>query len=147
MKQSRKGVNILAVITIVILIIGIPILLSSMNKEKSRENNNTENSAEVTSNVVLKVYKEGTDKIINTTNITDVENVKKIQQINENLKAVPEANVKLAVAREWEITIDEDILISGNFSESYCYYFNKEGNISKLVKKPEELNEWLDKIL
>ena len=149
MKQNKKGINLLVVIIVIILIIGAPILLFSMNKEESNENNNNnvENSAEVTSNVVLKVYKEGTDKIINTTNITDVENVKKIQQINENLKAVPEANVKLAVAREWEITIDEDILISGNFSESYCYYFNKEGNISKLVKKPEELNEWLDKIL
>lgn len=147
MKQSKKGIKLLAIIIIVILIIGTPILLLSMNKEESNDNNNVENSPEVTSNVVLKVYKEGTDKVLNTINVTDGENVKKIQQINENLKELPKANVKLAVAREWEITIDEDILISGNFSEGYCYYYNKVANISKLVERPEKLNEWLDEML
>ena len=149
MKQNKKGINLLVVIIVIILIIGAPILLFSMNKEESNENNNNnvENSSEVTSNVVVKVYNEGTDKVLNTINVNDGESVKKIQKINENLKASPSADVKLAVAREWEITIDEDILISGNLSEGYCYYYNKEENISKLVKRPEELNEWLDKIL
>lgn len=147
MKKSKKGISLLGVIVVIIVIIGTPILLLNMNKGKDDNKENTEYGENATSNVVLKVYKEGTDKVINTLNITDGEKAKKVQEINENMKSLPKADVKLAVAREWEITIDEDILISGNFSEDYCYYFNNKENISKLVKRPENLNQLLDEIL
>lgn len=129
MKKNR--LIIISIIVIVILVITI--------KTKNKFN-------DISDNIVVIQYEVGTDIQLKKINIISDEDKKELSKYVRKLKPLKNNHmVNLALAREIEIEYTDSIYVGIQLEEKqYCYYINKEKNISSLSKMPKGLYEWIE---
>ena len=129
MKKNR--LIIISIIVIVILVITI--------KTKNKLN-------DISDNIVVIQYEVGTDIQLKKINIISDEDKKELSKYVRKLKPLKNNHmVNLALAREIEIEYTDSIYVGIQLEEKqYCYYINKEKNISSLSKMPKGLYEWIE---
>ena len=95
--------------------------------------------------VSIKQYEAGTDTLIKEVSVESKEAIKELSKYVLKLKPLEEHEmVKLALLKEIEIKYNDSILIGVQLGEdSYCYYTNKDENISSLSKMPKGLVDWI----
>ena len=129
MKKNR--LIIISIIVIVILVITI--------KTKNKFN-------DISDNIVVIQYEVGTDIQLKKINIISDEDKKELSKYVRKLKPLKNNHmVNLALAREIEIEYTDSIYVGIQLEEKqYCYYIDKEKNISSLSKMPKGLYEWIE---
>lgn len=100
-------------------------------------------------NVSITLYETGTDIQIKTIKIDDVNDIKELSSFITELEPLSDREmVKLALLQEVNIKYNDSISIGIQLNEKgYCYYINKDENISSLAKMPQGLYEWVEEKL
>ncbi|MBE6150787.1 MAG: hypothetical protein E7162_03090 [Firmicutes bacterium] len=95
--------------------------------------------------VSVKHYEAGTDTLIKEVKVSSKEEIKELSKYVSKLKPLSEHEmVNLALLKEIEIKYNDSISIGVQLGEdSYCYYTNKDENISSLSKMPKGLVDWI----
>lgn len=90
-------------------------------------------------------YEAGSSNKIKEMQMTSSEDIKQVEQFVKQLRPLSDREmVNLALLQEVEIQYGDFISIGVQLGESqYCYYSNKNENISSLAKMPKELYEWV----
>ena len=112
------------------------LLVPSLNKEEL---------INLPKEVSIKQYEAGTDTLIKEVSVESKEEIKELSKYVLKLKPLKEHEmVKLALLKEIEIQYNDSISIGVQLGEdSYCYYINKDKNISSLSKMPKGLVNWI----
>lgn len=102
-------------------------------------------SNKVKSDIYIKLYKPGTEEIINTVYLTDNEDITTLEKYIKTLAPLSsDEQVDLTLLQEIEINY-KDIIIVGiqQDEEMYCYYKNIEEKVSGLSRMPYGLYEFI----
>ncbi len=121
------------------LVVGLVISVTGCNTK--------EDVKTVNNDIKIILYKTGTEEIIKEVNITDDDD---ITQLNEYLSSIEplkeEDSVNRVLAREVSVVYSDDISVGIQLSEKeYCYYINKEKDISTLAKIPSGMHDFVSK--
>ena len=94
-------------------------------------------------------YKLGTEEIIKEISINDDDRINKLNEYLSTIEPLkPEEMVDLALAQEISIVYNDNVSVGIQKEEKvYCYYINKEKNISSLSKIPKGMYEYVLKIV
>lgn len=132
MKDQKKFVILIVIIFLIIFLgcLFVPSLFSNSNLPEE---------------VTIIQYKAGGFEKIKEVKIEDQSKIKKLSKYVNKLKPLSEKEmVRLALLQEIEIIYDDSISIGIQLEEeSYCYYINKDENISSLSKMPSGLLKWV----
>ena len=99
-----------------------------------------------TDEAVITEYKIGSDIKIKELVVDSNKDITTLTKYVSKIKPLKKKEmVNLALAKEVEIKFNESISFYIQLSEKkYCYYTNKDKDISSLAKMPAGLYEWLD---
>lgn len=134
--MKKKDTFIMIGIVIVTAILSCLMVPSFLDKEEITN---------LPKEVSIKQYEAGTDKLIKEVTIEDKDKIEELGKYVYKLKPLSEHEmVKLALLKEIEIEYNDSISIGVQLGEnSYCYYVNKDKNISSLSKMPKGLIDWI----
>lgn len=128
-----KKINVVLILIIIVIVLIFCIFLIKNNNSK---------------NVIITQYEAGTDTelkriVINSNSENDIN---KLNGYIEELAPLTNSEmVDLTLLNEIEIKYTNSISIRIQLGEKdYCYYINKEKNISSLSKLPNGLYEWVE---
>lgn len=128
-----KKINVVLILIIIVIVLIFCIFLIKNNNSK---------------NIIITQYEAGTDTelkriVINSNSENDIN---KLNGYIEELAPLTNSEmVDLALLKEIEIKYTNSISIGIQLGEkNYCYYINKEKNISSLSKLPKGLYEWVE---
>ena len=90
-------------------------------------------------------YKVGTEEIIKEIEITDDESINTLNEYLAKLEPLkPEEQVDLVLAQEISVVYNDNVSVGIQKEENYyCYYINKEKDISSLSKIPSGMYEFV----
>ena len=96
--------------------------------------------------VSVKQYDAGTDTLIKEVKVNSKEEIKELSNYVSRLKPLSEHEmVNLALIKEIEIKYNDSISIGVQLgNDRYCYYTNKDENISSLSRMPKGLINWIN---
>lgn len=125
---------------VILLVFSFFVVGCSKDKEKDSDNDNL---------IRVIQYKIGTEEIIKEIKIEDAD---QINEFNEYLAKIEplkmEEQVDLALAQEISIVYNDNVSVNiQKGQKGYCYYVNKENNVSSLSKIPEGMYDFVEKIL
>ena len=124
------------VLSILIVIMSISIMGCS-KKEKSKE--------ELENEIKIVLYKVGTEEIIKEIKINDDDGINVLNEYLSKIEPLkPEEQVDLALAQEISIIYNDNVSVGIQKEEKdYCYYINKENNVSSLSKIPSGMYDYV----
>ena len=132
----RKNTKITLVIIAIIIVLGV--ISFVLIKQKN-------NQEYVPDNVIITQYKAGSDIELKNINVYDTNDLNKLSDYIKRLSPLKDSEmIKLALLQEIVIEYGDFISVGIQLGETqYCYYTNKEENISSLSKMPNGLYEWV----
>ena len=131
----NKKITILIVSIIIIICIIFTVFLVIRNK-----------SLNISGDIVITKYSLRTDKPKKKVAITSKEDINELEKYVEQLEPLSGMEmVKLMLAKEVEVKYYDSISIGIQLGEKrYCYYINKDENISSLARIPDGLYECIE---
>ncbi len=131
----NKKITILIVSIIIIICVIFTVFLVIRNK-----------SLNISGDIVITKYSLRTDKPKKKVAITSTEDINELSKYIEQLEPLSGREmVKLMLAKEVEVKYYDSISIGIQLGEKrYCYYINKDENISSLARIPDGLYEWIE---
>jgi Cft2 family RNA processing exonuclease len=133
--MKKKNIIIISIVAIILIISTLLIL----NPFKSNSPHK----------VTITQYKIGKNEVIKTITIDKESDIEELEKYIKDLKPLePHEYVDLALAQQIVIQYDDNIEIGIQLEmKGYCYYINKDENISSLSHMPKGLYNWIkDKI-
>ena len=98
-----------------------------------------------TDEAIITEYKIGSDTKIKELVVDSNKDITSLTKYVSKIKALKKKDrVNLSLAKEVDVKFNDSISIYIQLSEkNYCYYTNKDKNISSLAKMPDGLYDWL----
>lgn len=125
-----------------ILLLGIAVLLMIISVVGLYFNRD---SIIKTDEAIITEYKIGSDTKIKELVVDSTKDITTLTKYISKIKPLKEKEmVNLALAKEVEIQFNESISVYIQLSEkNYCYYTNKDKDISSLAKMPDGFYDWI----
>ena len=130
--------KILLSVLIVLLSLSIVGCSKKGEKEKSVDNG-----------IKIILYKVGTEEIIKEINVDNDDDINKLNEYLAKIEPLKEEEmVDLALAQEISIIYNDNVSVGVQKEErGYCYYINKEKEISSLSRIPEGMYDYVLKLI
>jgi hypothetical protein len=130
--MNKKSIIIMSIVFILLVICLAVLFLLKKDNNLSKK-------------VIIKQYKAGTSELVKEVVIDSKDEIEELSKYVSKLKPLAEHEmVNLALLQEIEIIYDDSISIGVQLEEKgYCYYINKDENISSLSKMPKGLINWI----